>query len=480
MNWYEEEYIFNPTRNNFIPFCWERQKDDVYCLWQFGEENHKEFLLYLNTNEKRIQWTQETEKEKTLPFLDMKLTRVKNTIQIGIYRKKSHTLKYSSYDSYRPRNEQMGILKNMIYRAYHLCDPGPEREEEIKTLNFTFIHQNYPPKEVLKTPLKFSKETYLKWFESMLLMRKFEEKTGQLYIQQKIRGFCHLYIGQEALVAGSESVLKKDDRVITAYRCHAHPIGRGLQPKYIMAEMFAKATGCCKGKGGSMHIFSKEFNFFGGHGIVGGQIPLGAGIAFADKYNGNNNVTLCYMGDGAVRQGALHEAFNMAMLWKLPVIFIIENNNYAMGTSVERTSNVHELYKIGLGYEMPSKAVDGMTCEAVHEAIEEAVTRARKGDGPTLLEMKTYRYKGHSMSDAQTYRTKDEVKEYQAQDPIEKVLATIKKNNWASDSDIESIEKKVEDIVLESVKFAEESPFPTIDELYQDVYVQEDYPYIKE
>ena len=230
---------------------------------------------------------------------------------------------------------------------------------------------------------KFSKGTYLKWFESMLLMRKFEEKTGQLYIQQKIRGFCHLYIGQEALVAGSESVLKKDDRVITAYRCHAHPIGRGLHPKYIMAEMFAKATGCSKGKGGSMHIFSKEFNFFGGHGIVGGQIPLGAGIAFADKYNGNDNVTLCYMGDGAVRQGALHEAFNMAMLWKLPVIFIIENNNYAMGTSVERTSNVHELFKIGLGYEMPSKPVDGMTCEAVHEAIEEAVNRARKGEGPT-------------------------------------------------------------------------------------------------
>ncbi|MEI6489753.1 MAG: pyruvate dehydrogenase (acetyl-transferring) E1 component subunit alpha [Bacteroidota bacterium] len=331
-----------------------------------------------------------------------------------------------------------------------------------------------------KASVKFSRETYLKWFESMLLMRKFEEKTGQLYIQQKIRGFCHLYIGQEALVAGSESVLKKDDRVITAYRCHAHPIGRGLHPKYIIAEMFAKVTGCCKGKGGSMHIFSKEFNFFGGHGIVGAQIPLGAGIAFADKYNGNTNVTLCYMGDGAVRQGALHEAFNMAMLWKLPVIFIIENNNYAMGTSVERTSNVHELFKIGLGYEMPSKAVDGMTCEAVHEAIEEAVARARKGDGPSLLEMKTYRYKGHSMSDAQTYRTKDEVKEYQSQDPIEKVLDTIKQNNWATETDIENIEKKVEDIVAESVKFAEESPFPTADELYQDVYVQTDYPYIIE
>ncbi len=331
-----------------------------------------------------------------------------------------------------------------------------------------------------KSTTKFSKDTYIKWYESMLLMRKFEEKTGQLYIQQKIRGFCHLYIGQEALVAGSESVLRREDRVITAYRDHAHPIGRGLHPKYIMAEMMAKVTGCSKGKGGSMHIFSKEFNFFGGHGIVGGQIPLGAGLAFADKYNGNDNVTLCYMGDGAVRQGALHEAFNMAMLWKLPVIFIIENNNYAMGTSVERTSNVHDLWKLGLSYEMPAYPVDGMTCEAVHEAIEEAVGRARKGDGPTLLEMKTYRYKGHSMSDAQSYRTKDEVKEYQAQDPIEKVLATIRKNNWMSETDIEAAEQKVEDIVAESVKFGEESPYPTPDELFKDVYTQEDYPYIND
>jgi len=335
-------------------------------------------------------------------------------------------------------------------------------------------------KDETKSASKFSKETYLKWYESMLLMRKFEEKTGQLYIQQKIRGFCHLYIGQEALVAGSESVLRREDRVITAYRDHAHPIGRGLHPKYIMAELMAKATGCSKGKGGSMHIFSKEFNFFGGHGIVGGQIPLGAGIAFADKYNGNDNVTLCYMGDGAVRQGALHEAFNMAMLWKLPVIFIIENNYYAMGTSVERTSNVHNLYKIGLAYDMPSFAVDGMTCEAVHEAIETAVARARKGDGPTLLEMETYRYKGHSMSDAQTYRTKEEVKEHQTQDPIEKVLVTIKKNKWLSDADIEAVEQRVENIVAESVKFGEDSPYPTVDELYKDVYAENDYPFIKE
>lgn len=282
------------------------------------------------------------------------------------------------------------------------------------------------------------------------------------------------------MVAGSESVLRRDDKVITAYRDHAHPIGRGLECKYIMAELMAKITGCSKGKGGSMHIFSKEHNFFGGHGIVGGQIPLGAGIAFADKYNGNDNVTLCYMGDGAVRQGALHETFNMAMLWKLPVIFIIENNSYAMGTSVERTSNVHELYKIGLSYEMPSYPVDGMRCESVHEAIESAVARARKGDGPTLLEMKTYRYKGHSMSDAQTYRTKEEVAEYKLQDPIERVLTTIKENKWLSDADIEVIEKRVDDEVAESVRFAEESPFPSVDELYKDVYTQEDYPFIIE
>lgn len=327
---------------------------------------------------------------------------------------------------------------------------------------------------------KFTKETYLNWYESMLLMRRFEERTGQLYIQQKIRGFCHLYIGQEALVAGAVSAINEDDNMITAYRDHAHPIGRGMHPKYIMAELFAKVTGCSKGKGGSMHLFSKEYRFFGGHGIVGGQIPLGAGIAFADQYNGNKRVTLCYMGDGAVRQGALHEAFNMAMLWKLPVIFIIENNNYAMGTSVERTSNVHDLYKIGLGYEMPSFQVDGMSCEAFHEAIAEAADRARKGEGPTLLEAKTYRYRGHSMSDPAKYRTKEEVEEYKAKDPIEQVLAVIQKNKWMSEADIEAMEAKVKAIVDESVQFAEDSPFPEAYELYEDVYAQSDYPYLKD
>lgn len=332
----------------------------------------------------------------------------------------------------------------------------------------------------LKKNSKFTKETYHQWYESMLLMRKFEERAGQLYIQQKIRGFCHLYIGQEALVAGAVSAIRKDDNMITAYRDHAHPIGKGMHPKFIMAELFAKATGCSKGKGGSMHMFSAEHHFFGGHGIVGGQIPLGAGIAFADKYNSNDKVTLCYMGDGAVRQGALHEAFNMSMLWKLPVIFIIENNFYAMGTSVERTSNVTELHKLGLSYDMPSRAVDGMSCEAVHEAISEASTRARKGDGPTLLEMKTYRYKGHSMSDPASYRTKEEVESYKLKDPIERVLTTMKENKWITEKAIEGIEDKVKTLVEESVKFAEESPYPDPSELYKDVYVQEDYPYIKE
>lgn len=326
---------------------------------------------------------------------------------------------------------------------------------------------------------KFGKETYLKWYEQMLLWRKFEEKAGQLYIQQKIRGFCHLYIGQEAVVAGSKEAMEEGDKVITAYRDHVHPIALGVPAKQIMAELFGKRTGIVKGKGGSMHMFSKEKNFFGGHGIVGGQIPLGAGIAFADKYRGDKNVTLTYMGDGAVRQGAFHEALNMAMTWKLPVIFIIENNNYAMGTSVERTSNVSDLYKLGHAYEMPSEAVDGMSVEAVYEAVKKAADRARKGDGPTLLEVKTYRYKGHSMSDPAKYRTKEEVENYKKQDPIQQVLDVIVKNKYASDEELEAINQRVNAEVDECVTFSEESPFPDAIELYEDVYTQTDYPFIR-
>lgn len=327
---------------------------------------------------------------------------------------------------------------------------------------------------------KFNKEIYLKWYESMLLMRKFEEKAGQLYIQQKIRGFCHLYIGQEALVAGAVSATKPTDRYITAYRDHAHPIGLGMDPKHVMAELYGKETGCTKGKGGSMHMFSKELNFYGGHGIVGGQIPLGAGIAFADKYNGNDRVTLCYMGDGAIRQGAFHEALNMAMNWKLPVIFIIENNNYAMGTSVERVSNVTELNQLAEAYLMPNEQVDGMACEPVHEAIERAVERARKGEGPTLLEMKTYRYKGHSMSDPAKYRTKEELEEYKTLDPIENALKVIKAKKYATETQLKEIQDRVKTQVQESIDFSEKSAFPDASELYKDVYVQEDYPFLKD
>ncbi len=324
------------------------------------------------------------------------------------------------------------------------------------------------------------KETYLHWYESMLLMRKFEEKASQLYIQRKFTGFLHLYIGQEAVVAGSVSATTENDNMITAYRCHAHPLGRGTDPKKVMAELYGKVTGLCKGKGGSMHMFDKERRVFGGHGIVGGQIPLGAGIAFAEKYKGTKNVTLTYMGDGAARQGALHETFNMAMTWKLPVVFIIENNQYAMGTSVERTSNVTDLYKLGCAYDMPSEQVDGMTCEAVHEAVSRAVERARKGEGPTLLEMRTYRYKGHSMSDPRKYRTKEEEENYKKLDPIEKVLKTIKDKKYATEKQIEEINQRVKQQVEEAVKFAEESPLPNPEAIYQDVYSEPDYPFVKE
>jgi len=327
---------------------------------------------------------------------------------------------------------------------------------------------------------EFSKETYLQWYELMQLMRKFEEKAGQLYGQQKIKGFCHLYIGQEACVAGAVTALTKGDKWITAYRDHAHPIALGTSPNAVMAELFAKSTGCSKGKGGSMHIFDKNVNFMGGHGIVGGQIPMGAGIAFAEKYNKTGKLCICYMGDGAVRQGAFHEAFNMAMLWKLPVIFVVENNGYAMGTSVQRTSNVTELYTMAEAYDMPSEPVNAMRCEDVHEAVARAAERARAGEGPSFLEFKTYRYKGHSMSDPAKYRTKEELEDYRSKDAIEHVRQTILENKFATEQDLEAIDNEIKVKVNESVEFAENSPYPTPDELYKDVYAQQDYPFIQD
>ncbi len=314
----------------------------------------------------------------------------------------------------------------------------------------------------------------------MLLMRKFEEKAGQLYGQQKIRGFCHLYIGQEAVMAGTISATRPDDSVITSYRDHAHALAKGMSANECMAELFGKVTGCSKGKGGSMHFFSKEHKMMGGHGIVGGQIPLGAGIAFAEQYLGKDSVNVCFMGDGAVRQGALNEAFNMAMLWKLPVIFVCENNGYAMGTSVKRTTNMMDIYKMGHAFDMPSAPVDGMDPVAVHNAMDEAVQRARAGEGPTFLEIRTYRYKGHSMSDPAKYRTKEELEEYKGKDPLITTKAAIMENKYADEAWFKEVEAEVKKVIDEAVKFAEESPYPDPSAIYEDVYVQEDYPFIKE
>jgi pyruvate dehydrogenase E1 component alpha subunit len=326
---------------------------------------------------------------------------------------------------------------------------------------------------------KFSKETYLYWYELMQLIRQFESKSEEMYkMAGKIRGFFHVYNGQEAIAAGCMTATNQEDPFITAYRDHGLALAKGMSPNSAMAELYGKATGCSKGKGGSMHFFSKEHYFFGGHGIVGAQIGTGAGLAFAEQYRGSKNVVMCFFGDGAARQGMLHEVFNLAMLWKLPVVFICENNNYAMGTSIERTSNVIDIYKLADAYEMPADKIDGMTAEAVHEGVARAVNRARQGEGPTLLEMKTYRYKGHSVSDPQKYRTKDEVEEYKNQDPITKVTKTILDNNFATEADLKAIDDKITLIVDASVKFAEESPWPDDSEVYKDVYIDQNYPFI--
>ncbi len=328
-------------------------------------------------------------------------------------------------------------------------------------------------------PTKFSKETYLYWYSLMALIRQFELKAEEMYkMAGKIRGFFHAYIGQEAIAAGCMTATRQEDPFITAYRDHGLAIAKGVMPDAAMAELYGKATGCAKGKGGSMHFFDKKNYFFGGHGIVGAQIGTGAGLAFAEKYKNTDNVVLCFFGDGAARQGILHETFNMAMLWKLPVVFICENNNYAMGTSIERTSNVIDIYTLADAYDMPADNADGMSAEAVHEAISRAVKRARDGDGPTLLEMKTYRYKGHSISDPQKYRTKEEVEEYKTKDPIDMIRHTILENKFATEEELASIDKSINEKVEASVQFAEESPWPDISELTKDVYEDKDYPFI--
>lgn len=326
---------------------------------------------------------------------------------------------------------------------------------------------------------QFSADTYLYWYKLMYLIRQFELKAEEKYkMEGKIRGFFHAYVGQEAIAAGCMTATRQEDPFITAYRDHGLALAKGISANACMAELYGKATGCAKGKGGSMHFFGKDVYFYGGHGIVGAQIGTGAGIAFAEKYKGTDNVCLTFFGDGAARQGMLHEVFNMAMVWKLPVVFICENNNYAMGTSVTRTSNVVDIYKLADAYEMPADSVDGMTAETVHDAVSRAVKRAREGDGPTLLELKTYRYKGHSISDPQKYRTKEEVEEYKQRDPIELVLRTIREKKMATEEQINAINQEINGHVDESVKFAEESPWPNDDEVLKDVYVDQNYPFI--
>jgi len=332
--------------------------------------------------------------------------------------------------------------------------------------------------ELTSQDMAFTKENYLEWFELMLRIRKFEERANLMYFQKKIRGFLHLCIGQEAVYAGMKSATRPNDAWLTAYRQHGAAIAKGVDTNSAMAELFGKHTGNVKGKGGSMHYFSEEHRFYGGDGIVGGQIAPGAGIAFADKYKGNDNVTFCLFGDGASRQGILHETFNMAMTWKLPVVFICENNFYAMGTSVERTSNVTDIYKLGLGYDMPCKQIDGMDVEVIHQEIAAAAAHARAGNGPVFLEIRTYRFKGHSMSDPAKYRTKEEEANYKEQDPLGRVEAKLIDNNMATEEELQVIRDAVKAEIDGCVEFAENSPFPPVEELYTDNYVEPDYPFI--
>ena len=316
-----------------------------------------------------------------------------------------------------------------------------------------------------------SKEELLKYYREMLLIRRFEEKAGQLYGMGLIGGFCHLYIGQEAVVVGLEASSKPGDKRITSYRDHGHMLACGMDARGVMAELTGREGGFSKGKGGSMHMFSKEKHFYGGHGIVAAQVPLGAGLAFADKYLGNDNVTFAYFGDGAANQGQVYETYNMAELWDLPVIFVIENNQYAMGTSVKRSTKSTTLFGRGLAYGIPGEQVDGMDVLAVKAAGEKAVAHCRAGKGPYILEMMTYRYRGHSMSDPAKYRTREEVEKMKAEkDAIEHVRDLLLQSGLASDDDLKAIDKEIKAIVNDSAEFAKDSPEPALAELWTDIY----------
>ena len=321
--------------------------------------------------------------------------------------------------------------------------------------------------------IEFTSEQDLEAYREMLLIRRFEEKAGQMYGMGLIGGFCHLYIGQEAVVIGMQSTIEAGDQLITSYRDHGHMLAAGMDPKGVMAELTGRRGGYSKGKGGSMHMFSQEKDFYGGHGIVGAQVPLGTGLAFANRYRGNDRVSLTYFGDGAVNQGQIYESFNMARLWHLPVVYVIENNKYAMGTSIERSSAQTDLSQRGASFKIPGEKVDGMDVRAVKAAGENAVAMCRAGEGPVILEMMTYRYRGHSMSDPAKYRSKEEVQKMRAEhDPIEQVRERLIGQHKMAEEALKNIDKEVRTIVAEAAEFAQQDPEPDASELYTDIFAE--------
>lgn len=333
----------------------------------------------------------------------------------------------------------------------------PQSREELKSAQKSRLHD-------------LDRDTLVDIYHQMVLARRFEEKAAESYSAGKIGGFCHLYIGQEAVAIGAISAIRKDDYVLTSYREHAHALAKGMSPEAVMAELYGKAAGCSKGKGGSMHMFDKEIGFLGGHAIVGGQIPLATGVAFASKYKGSDQVTLCFFGEAAVNQGAFHESLNMAQLWKVPCIYICENNQYGMGTSLKRAMSVLDISQKSCAYDIAAEFVDGMDVLAVREAALRAVERARKDYLPTLLEVRTYRFMGHSMSDPGNYRTRAEIEKHQERDPIKLFTASLKEEGVMSDADFQQIEARVKEQVEQAVRVADESPLPDPSELYTDIY----------
>lgn len=325
-----------------------------------------------------------------------------------------------------------------------------------------------------------SADDLLHLLRQMLAIRRFEDRTAQSYQQARIGGFCHLYSGQEAVAVGSIAALRDQDPIITAYRDHGHALARGMDPRYAMAEMFGKVTGCSKGKGGSMHLFDKSHHMYGGHAIVGGQVPLGVGLAFATKYLGEDHVTACYLGDGALNQGAFHESMNLAALWQLPILIVVENNGYSMGTAIGRgTAGADRLDVRAEAYGMRYDTCDGMDVLAVYDCFTTQAQRTRDGDGPALIDVKTYRFKGHSMSDPQKYRTREEVAQFEEQDPIKQLAAVLEERSIASEDDVAEIDYQIKQQMREAVKYANDAPDVGIDEMYTDVYADPFDPYVK-